>query len=196
MNAEMVRATLADRKTQTRRVVTGKAQWVTDLIHNLDSISPKQICPYGKPGDRLWVRESFFLDSEVDILFCADSSYDLKQIVPEDYEYRGLSEGVTVPSIHAPRWASRTTLEITDIRVERVRNITVQDATCEGIVDCEMPTHALESSSHHRVRVLSKFQLLWDSINAKRKDKKGNLLPYAWADNPFVWVVEFRRIKS
>ena len=46
MNAEMVRATLADRKTQTRRVVTGKAQWVTDLIHNLDSISPKQICPY------------------------------------------------------------------------------------------------------------------------------------------------------
>jgi hypothetical protein len=152
--------------------------------------------PYGQPGDRLWVREAFAF---VGLGYDFDSGYvddwwDEKVPATDPREprpfmgkptramwHRATWEGDDDadkgfswrPSIHMPRWASRLTLEITDVRVERVREISEEDAAAEGI--------GRKSDSRRQW-----FARLWDQLNARRG--------YGWNANPYVWVVSFRQV--
>ena len=164
----MVRAILEGRKTQTRRVMKpqpdeGKMRWTGShwemyLGYPIGHDVP--ISLYGQPGDLLWVRETWGT-----ILDC------------EGYIYRadGPHDGVRrwYPSIHMPRVASRLTLRITDVRVQRVQEISEEDARDEG-------TSGLLTS-------MTGFPYLWNAINAKRG--------YCWADNPWVWALTFERVR-
>lgn len=167
-SGEMVRAILDGRKTQTRRVV--KPQ-LGDLF-DYETCSPKPSCPYGAPGDRLWVRETFSL-------------------LGGQAEYRatrrmGEPAAPWRPSIFMPRWPSRIDLELTAVRVERVQDISEADAIAEGVKFYDDPNTS----------AVKLFIALWDSINAKRRDpRSGQILPYSWADNPRVWSLTFRRIR-
>jgi hypothetical protein len=158
-SGEMVRAILEGRKTQTRRVIKPQLR-----------INYK--CPYGQPGDRLWVRETWqcFKPNTEEII--NPNTVNIRALA-----YRATNEwrGKWRPSIHMPRWASRITLEITAVRVERLQDIGEVDAMREGDPTCEN-TH------------IDWFRALWDSINAKRG--------YSWESNPWVWVVEFQRIRE
>jgi len=156
-------------------------------------------CPYGKPGDRLWVRDAFWerrdhIPTVKDlnaIRYDADLSQDDSDCRP------GWAEtSVMRPSIHMPRWASRITLEIAKVRVERVQQITGADAIEEGIERGEYlgkPEYKLygefaklgDRGQWTRDPRYS-YLTLWDSINSKRG--------YGWDKNPWVWVVEFKRI--
>lgn len=209
-SAPMVRAILDGRKTQTRRVVkltdSGRVKEPGSPRNwHLDDPEAVMACPYGVPGDRLWVREAwqaFFADEvpadrprgprhtmgipaqperESFVFYRADG--DLSH--PEDG-----SEALWRPSIHMPRWASRITLEIVSVRVERVQEISEEDATEEGALEFDSPTtfvdHGMQSiylPSMGYAR--ASFMRLWDSINAKRAP---------WESNPWVWVTEFRRV--
>lgn len=197
----MINAVLDGRKTQTRRVVKPQP-WGYDPSLNKDGLwefcddidldEKHHIikCPYGKPGSKLWVRETFNLafrrePKSSGCIFRAD--YGHRVDLPQTYS----PVDGWKPSIFMPRWASRITLEITDIRVERVADITPEDAKAEG--DKERSGYP-EFHKHGSKCHVHWFKNLWDSINAKRKDKEGNLLNYSWADNPYVWIVEFRKI--
>jgi hypothetical protein len=181
-NDEMVRAILDGRKTQTRRVAKVETCDTRPLggghvfITPTGCYSPRtpehhvSYCPYGQPGDRLWVRETFrVIDGQTQPRIAIDYRAD-----PEDKWCRigdFLGDGKKWrPSIHMPRWASRILLEITNVRVERVQEISVADAKAEGV--CGLSARA-------------EFLMLWDSINAKRG--------FGWDANPWVWVIEFRR---
>lgn len=199
----MVRALLAGTKTQTRRVVKGVA---LDWLHP-DGFTPEFVahrenglCPYGKPGDRLVVRETWqYYDWTEDgypfVRYAADNASVLHEHFSEDWAERlqdvwvDLSsvENLTIdnrardrrwrPSIHMPRWASRILLEITEVRVERLQSISEADARAEGCVsDVEG-----DAADH--------YASLWDSINGKRPGM-------AWADNPWVCAVSFRKLAS
>jgi hypothetical protein len=139
--------------------------------------------PYGQPGDQLWVRESFahqYRDnttpekrSPEDVVYMADG------LTPDPYAF-----GTWKPSIHMPRWASRITLEITRVRVERPQDISDADCVAEGCgalpsaIGCPMTSDPGETIP----RVM--FRALWESING----------PDSWAANPWVWAIEFRRL--
>lgn len=188
-SGEMVRAIFEGRKTQTRRVVKPQPnQYFTNpqtLIldwpkHYRRKITgPKQFgciqeanrfmaedCPYGIPGDRLWVRETFCTDG-VDCWYRADNHPEL------DHGWQ--------PSIHMPRWVSRITLEIINVWVERVQEITSGDALAEGIIPFSGVTNAIQGQGWEP---RDEFIELWNSINARRG--------YSWGDNPWVWVIEFK----
>ncbi len=194
-NGAMVRAILAGQKTQTRRAVAGvrgdncltmrkptktKAGIVT---HVLDA-AERGLCPFGQPGDRLWVRETWGVGSRPDpwggydgIEYRADVhdtevGDDLpchKVETPDDVCLGDYRAGWK-PSIHMPRWACRLVLEITTARAERLQEISEADALAEG-VDPEMPDECVLA-----------FQRLWESING----------PANWDSNPWVWVIEFK----
>lgn len=202
-SAPMVRALLAGTKTQTRRVVKpqpvrnerGVLMWGVSK-HREIGFQGKDIhpdlhehCPYGAPGDKLWVRETWqAFERGWDVykgipksrpgncctLYAADD-------VDGDLGWR--------PSIHMPRWASRITLEITGVRVERLNDISDADAQAEG-TPCYVCGGALDGRSEadchcfHRTAKLSDFCGLWESINGEG----------SWTTNPWVWVVEFKRI--
>ena len=196
-SAPMVRAILEGRKTQTRRVVKIQPQAQPTSAKNLNNngqqtwVSPTdmgslwQVCPYGQPGDRLWVRESF-QPLLVEGVKWRDSNYKTGVGYAPNYvatspviEFMdcGHDDEITprvTPSIFMPRWASRITLEITGVRVQRLQEISIEDALAEGI------TH----STFNAPRV--EYQWLWDSINAKSG--------LDWNKNPFVWAISFRRI--
>lgn len=194
-HGEMVKAILAGNKTMTRRII--KPQPV-DIGENAPYIQePKQIgegiifnrkkyikCPYGMPDDRLWVRETFSQHPEyVDFAYRADGE--------DEYEDSdgGIWEPKWTPSIFMPRKFSRILLEIVNIRVERLQQITRADALNEGITwDANTDGFAVGNKGccfHGSDPVIS-FIKLWNSINADR---------YPWDNNPYVWVIEFRRIK-
>jgi hypothetical protein len=171
----MVRAILAWTKTQTRRVVRGDFTLVDDWPHRLiggDGHEVALACPYGVPGDRLWVRETwrsddFAPDDPSRTIYRADGPDDLIR------ETRGIIRWR--PSIFLPRYRSRLTLEVTAVRVERLQDISEEDAEAEG-------AFALgDAACSHR----EWFMGGWDSINGKRAP---------WASNPWVWVVTFRRL--
>ena len=194
----MVRAILDGRKSQTRRVIKDFAIKRLSNRHEFATSGPHQLsmketpgyayveldsgalvglpCPYGQPGDRLWVREAFAVQQALwemnhgpqPVHYLADSPKE--QI--EDYTGK--------PSIHMPRWASRITLEITGVRVERLQEISEADALAEGTA----PSIVGRAFDHMKYR--AGFQTLWDSINAARG--------YGWEVNPWVWVIEFRRM--
>jgi len=191
-SGEMVRAILGGTKTQTRRVIKPQPHqrdsgytWFgrNCFASNSDLLAElmEDYCPHGQVGDRLWVRETWaHVDGEV---WYAADGIDKPR-----------ADGVRVhPSIFMPRWASRIALEITGVRVERVREISDADVRAEGVAwDCgylnkcnssRCPT--LQRDPFHD-GTLHDFERLWDSINAKRG--------FGWNINPFVWVVEFKRV--
>lgn len=186
----MVKAILEGQKTMTRRVVKPQPpSFVSKMIFN-DSVGMwldrdggieniwtktqsnmgnvqhliKRPCPYGRPGDRLWARETWAK---------GDAIYYKADEVEGVFSYAGKWR----PSIFMPRWASRITLEITDVRVERLQEITEGDSLREGIRD--------DFKDDTFFPTVYNFKILWDSTNGKK---------YPWSINPFVWVISFRRI--
>jgi len=169
----MVREILEGRKIQTRRVVSKQ---VLSEFHP-SSMSFETWCPYGKPGDRLWVRETWqFTGTELNV----EPGYVYRATDPDWSEMEGWKWR---PSIFMPRDASRILLEVTGVRVERVQEITEDDARAEG---CQGEPEYTSKGGQGWVYDFE-FQKLWDSINAKRG--------YSWESNPWVWVVSFRRVE-
>jgi len=204
-NAPMVSAILDGSKTQTRRIAKGvvaRHARTGEALSGLDSAGPRVSCPYGQPGERIWVRETSRaeeLPSGTDgVRYFADlafSEIEDTRSAADDwlkmYSYRG-KRGATVPSIHMPRWASRIDLQIKSVRVERLQDISEVDAKSEGadclIMDnCTQAERALldmplmENGNPYR----NGFALLWEATYG----------PGSWAANPWVWAVEFERIK-
>ncbi|MGT2505734.1 hypothetical protein [Cupriavidus basilensis] len=228
----MVRAILDGRKTQTRRVVkpqptSGLDGWdwswpipgknVTPGTFNRwrddvkNALSP-YYCPYGQPGDRLWVREAWSIDmlgafgtdkgyeSTYELTYKAGGDEREIRVLPSEpdpyIKLYDTQRGDWRPSIHMPRWASRITLEITGVRVERLQDMEAQtafesDALKEGIHaihhgDGDYYYNAFRNEPHPRnwVDPADAFKELWESINGAG----------AWEANPWVWVVEFRRV--
>lgn len=213
-STEMVKAILEGRKTQTRRVIkpqpifkrelngigyaakrwsTNDAQewglwleaWPTLGKWGLASSLHK--CPYGQECDKLWVRETWQLIEVFEDWWYGGFEGQtwrgkISTSKPNDcaigYLADTYDDGPWRPSIHMPRWASRITLEITDVRVERVQDISEKDAFDEGCLPSETLIPYELAIDH--------FRELWDSINAKRG--------YGWDVNPWVWVIEFRRL--
>ncbi len=190
-NTEMVQAILDDRKSQTRRVIkpqllnptwTG-TRWVESGNDNTIHFEIK--CPYGKIGDRLWVRETWAVMEPAIIRYKAGGKDYFFNAIPLSLEYVFTKHGSSWrPSIFMPRIASRITLEITDIRVERVQDITRSDIRAEGLV-CPEELKSDDVSPNYKEWYLKAFKDLWDSINAKRG--------YSWKSNPWVWVIQFKK---
>lgn len=166
----MVQAILEGRKTQTRRVVKPAAPFVsTDSGLDIQWALGDLHCPYGKPGDRLWVRETWAQFHNA-MIYAATPA----MITVDKWK----------PSIHMPRWASRITLEIKSVRVERIQDISLNDAVAEGmrIRDTD-GGHVFEMGFDAYVSPLDAYRELWDSINAKRG--------FGWEKNPWCWAIEF-----
>jgi hypothetical protein len=193
-SAPMVRALLTGTKTQTRRVVKvhivasmdpprGKADveaWYPFVeLGDGSFVSVTTLCPYGQPGDRLWVRETF--SRHVD-----ESGFGSDKTI---YRADGERDGMLwTPSIHMPRWASRITLEVTGVRVERLQDISEADAVAEGIVMEPEGYWGIEGADEDHLRSTPEiaYRNLWESING----------PGSWDANPWVWVVEFKRVTA
>jgi hypothetical protein len=171
-SAPMVRAILSGTKTQTRRVVKGMALlWLRPdgFTPEFTALPENGLCPYGQPGDRLWVREAWRAWPD-GVAYRADiSDADLADAVHAPWR----------PSIHMHRAASRITLEITAVRVERLQDISEADAKAEGVT---RPVPMLDDDPSTYVDA---FGDLWASING----------PGSWDSNPWVWVIEFRRVE-
>lgn len=228
----MVRAILEGRKMHTRRVVKPQPpspeqvraragidySWIAPsstriqhhrpagpvwAVRELMGREPVLRSPYGQPGDRLWVRESYFgnhfqhpnePEGEREIHYRADGLPDFEG---EEQFIRWR------PSIHMPRWASRITLEVTGVRVERLQDISEDDAIAEGIEGFDQRTPGGDDAQDYWRDYLkadqrdesfpwvegdprASFRSLWESING----------PASWDANPWVWVVEFQRIEQ
>jgi hypothetical protein len=206
MNGAMVRAVLDSRKTQTRRII--KPVQPRDDGRWPAGRDPAPDCPHGVAGDRLWVREAWqhydwSEEGEPCLRYQADGATAWPE-VPDDEtaellndRWAGLSEPDNYridnaardrrwrPSIHMPRWASRITLEIADVRVQRLQEISEKDAEAEGVQTLrEDPRVALGGGFSHQQVYRRRFAELWDSINGAG----------AWAANPWVWAISFRRL--
>jgi len=178
-NSEMVRAILDSRKTQTRRVI--KPQCEANLMSGYQEWEYEGLlarCPFGQIGDRLWVRETWRQPEDFE-------GYDRGAVL---YAVSEMDAGAKwKPSIHMPRYASRITLEITDIRVEKVQDINEENCLKEGIekyFDDGVYYYGEYDKGHCDYKHV--FKTLWDSINKK----------HTWESNPFVWVIEFKRVKK
>lgn len=214
-SGEMVRAILAGRKAQTRRVLkpqpTYNAPWwtatgrlsiggqpcsefrtntQTEMARVLESL----LCPYGVPGGRLWVRETWAetdSDGGPAIAYKAggylihgatgsrqagdwkDETFpgDAGKVYPPD-RWR--------PSIHMPRWASRLTLKITEVRVQRLQEISEEDARAEGVIPSHEIAHRVPPPGDTRARC--RFAITWSNPH------------HDWNSNPWVWAITFRRM--
>jgi hypothetical protein len=213
-NEEMVKAILDGRKTQTRRMVKNSPVTITELdgtqtVHD----NYQKNCPFGKIGDRLWVRENFKVTQLIEgchgnctteacsycecnppscIVEYEDGTTQEIELGDDDYidwlssnswnQAERAFKKKKVPSIHMPRWASRIDLEITNVRVERLNNISEDDAEAEGVY-----AGSKGKNWHGDLKgavCISKFKTLWNSIYKN------------WYKNPWVWVVEFKLIEQ
>jgi hypothetical protein len=190
-SAPMVRAILDGSKTQTRRVAKEFAGR-DDLAAILKRYPNQCGSPYGEPGDRLWVRETWAARPDYDHLppsQCGDEAVwwkASKAAFPEGY---AACFGKWRPSIHMPRWASRILLEIVSVRVERLQGISEEDARAEGAKHYDPANHLSHGGWSHDGHYVSEtaeasFERLWDDINGAG----------SWDVNPWVWVVEFKRV--
>ncbi|ENZ7702241.1 morphogenetic protein [Klebsiella pneumoniae] len=203
-NEEMVRAILDGRKTQTRRIMAPQPAddiercifpnpeaigWKSSLRHKHGSTTA-HFCHYGKPGDRIWVRETFqgpLFDYDLMDSYCKDPTpfekpefcvYKADGVpAPEFYDADDELHCCWRPSIHMPRWASRILLEITNVRVERLKSISDSDAIREGCSTANMKSGDC---------VADVFARLWASIYGAE----------SWNANPWVWVIEFKRVEG
>ena len=203
-SAPMVRAILAGTKTQTRRIVKPQPEYedaaglcwrgvaygiTTERRPYLGEFVKR--CPYGAPGDRLWVREAFthITGNGIRVHYRADGEPTDREgrVLPTEPGLRRWS-----PSIHMPRRASRITLEVTRVRVERLHDITEEDARAEGVEAMDGMFDEVElcriakiaGSSYEDAR--GWFAALWCQINGAE----------SWDANPWVWVVEFKRMEA
>nr|WP_315467117.1 hypothetical protein [uncultured Undibacterium sp.] len=201
-SAPMVRALLDGSKTQTRRLVKGMA---LDWLEN-DKFKPEfvahpenHMCKYGDVGDQLWVRETHLIVCKMDDngMFITDGhgEYIYETWYRADgieYQYfDGESDFPAEsipwkPSIHMPRAASRITLEITNIRVEHLQDISSSDAASEGIVWNPGDPWTCDSSKGLTDAYRALYAELWESINGAE----------SWDANPWVWVIEFKRVEQ
>ncbi|MFU3623239.1 hypothetical protein ACM7JP_08335 [Pseudomonas aeruginosa] len=195
-NDQMVRAILEGRKTVTRRVVKPQPDFLGSMVDpntpfkTLDAgLHARITCPHGQPGDRLWVREAWAADAQVDAIAPRDLSQGEPIWYPADFSVRQtgcsmISKGRGRPSIHMPRWASRILLEITAVRIERLQDISEKQALAEGVeLEGEGVCWAGAAGTASDSPVES-FRLLWELINGAG----------SWNANPWVWVVEFKRV--
>lgn len=195
----MVRAILEGRKTQTRQVVklrdpsgTYSAFGDDGWPESADKAGEwyRDPCPYGVPGDRLYVRENLRwergasdvihgveMHDPATLLYEADDSPVLGGDGGEYEAFGRRCRRDVVPSIHMPRWASRITLEVTGIRVERVQAISEADAVAEGC--------GIDVGLDDPYAARKEFTNVWDAINGRE----------SWNANPWVWVVEFKRVE-
>ncbi|HBP4592616.1 TPA: hypothetical protein L5618_004877 [Pseudomonas aeruginosa] len=206
----MVRAILEGRKTVTRRVVKPQPDFLGSMVDpntpfkTLDAgLHARITCPYGEPGDRLWVRETWHVGKPHDktapadilapllaegrgitVLYTAGGWQSIgpagreEPIYPDDQPLPDWA-GKGRPSIHMPRWACRILLEITAVRVERLQDISEEQARAEGYPaerECETGGSGLDAWLW--------FRSLWGEING----------PEAFTANPWVWVIEFKRV--
>lgn len=195
----MVRAILDGRKCQTRRLIkcpppadfTGKAVLMDNEEPGYWAFGAHHILPKYFPGDQLWVKETFHHDFEhARYFYRADADEDGSVPYLMDGS-GGFGGGVCnakiakwTPSIFCPRRASRITLKITDVRVERLNAISEEDAMAEG---ASMPDSVVRDDSVHGSRAwVESYRLLWESINGAG----------SWALNPWVWVVKFDRVAT
>lgn len=214
-NAEMVRAILAGRKTQSRRPISpqpaipaarfvpynlAKGLWLPETNSGKSGLSAdwRTIkCPHGVRGDRLWVRETWGFSAELP----ASTRSEMDWLTFRDLRgYRAddpAGNWCWRPSIHMPRWASRITLEITDVRVQRLQEISDDDAVAEGVEETGRELRIagrlrMEWRSYGRgttcTSAQASFSTLWDSIYAPRG--------LSWLANPWVWVLTFQRIEG
>ena len=217
-SAPMVQAILDGRKTQTRRVVKpqptefvgGPGVTLRDgspapLVPLDDSVEPygrEIVCPYGQPGDQLWVRETFaegftYGGGNKVVWYRADQQARFAERIEAVCDYASVPENVRWrPSIHMPRWASRITLEIKDVRVQRLQEISEADAIAEGIdpqrcQHCGYTWGDCRQHMDHRLCVgrepesaAAAYKTLWSQIHG----------PGSWHANPWVWAITFRRV--
>ncbi|EAB4134911.1 hypothetical protein D7A78_13675 [Salmonella enterica] len=202
----MVRAILEGRKTQTRRIMkvqpgtpefglrriiesskaneNGMYFWSQDDACGIKARSKPFLFPYGEVGDRIWVRETFRVHSRATdvatLVYRAsvrNSWTEQTHRVPVAVCNKPATPEKWTPSIHMPRWASRITLEITDVRVERLNSISDSDASKEGCCIADMESGDCLSDV---------FTRLWTSIYGDD----------SWQANPWVWVIEFKRVEG
>lgn len=191
MSAPMVRAILAGTKTQTRRAVKG---WPLEWLSPPVSITPEYVahpdnkaCPYGSPGDHLWVREAWART-------IVHPGTEL--VVYREGDNRTDYGGPWKPGIHMFRRDSRILLEVTEVRVERLQAISEEDAQAEGGVEAagwpgwwshtgQSPSDKTPGDMSFGGTACDSYRLLWDQINGAG----------AWDLNPFVWAVSFRVVK-
>ncbi|EBV3278184.1 hypothetical protein DOH34_13150 [Salmonella enterica subsp. enterica serovar Wangata] len=203
-NAEMVNAILSGRKTQTRRVlatdqdavkfcpewdVNGKQIFIVlgEKDHTgMNPVITAIPCHFGQPGDRIWVRETFRVHSRATdvatLVYRAsvrNSWTEQTHRVPVAVCNKPATPEKWTPSIHMPRWASRITLEITDVRVERLRDLSEEDAKSEGIIPS---AGGVLPGWEYRIN----FRDLWMDIYGTDN----------WEANPWVWVIEFKRVEG
>lgn len=190
-SSPMVRAILAGTKAQTRRVVKPQPEWSEPATvwqhgdghsgsgwyaHHSEYPEEGALhyrCPYGQPGDRLWVRETH-IDLGACCLYRADANAEQERaLVAPGQRW--------MPSIHMPRSLSRITLEVTGVRVERLQDISEADAQAEGAEPMALDDLGNTWRTHKRG-----YQSLWESING----------PGSWDANPWVWVIEFQRLPT
>ncbi|CTQ08441.1 TPA: morphogenetic protein [Klebsiella pneumoniae] len=202
-NAEMVRALLSGRKTQTRRIIKPQPEatlsgslygkWLSRPLNGLLLPKIEDIaihCPFGVVGDRIWVRETFqgpLFDYDLMDSYCKDPTpfekpefcvYKADGVpAPEFYDADDELHCCWRPSIHMPRWACRILLEITNVRVERLKSISDGDAIREGCSTADMMSGDC---------VADVFARLWASIYGSD----------SWNANPWVWVIEFKRVEG
>jgi hypothetical protein len=183
---EMVRAILDGHKTQTRRVVKPQSAILTDELARGLGVQPPAAqnppvipCPHGTPGDRLWVRETWA--HERDGTGCPDDTGVLYRATDPGWDDEGTGLRWR-PSIFMPRWASRILLEITDVRVQRLMEISEEDARAEGI-DLQGFRSLTEGIAGREHRI--KFHDLWEDIHGDG----------SWNTNPWVWAITFRRLE-
>lgn len=217
-SGEMVRAILDGRKTQTRRIVKPQPEvvdkepryqkntwafWSDDVAQYRNGLIVE--CPYGKPGDRLWVRHDFYKN------IAAEDSYNEQIWNPytksvhwkvEDNRFENghpeISDCIPnfecgywkhTPSIHMPRWASRILLEVVSVRVERLQDIGEEDAKAEGVpFDGKWwlgGKHPIKGNEQCWAMAKQAFEKRW-----------GVIYPGSWEANPWVWVIEFKRVTA
>ncbi|HEJ8055876.1 TPA: hypothetical protein SMI48_002207 [Serratia marcescens] len=222
-NSEMVRASLSGRKTQTRRVMKPQPEpcyrgghwWPSNafktMLHIEEQMQNGQggwkglagdACPFGQVGDRMWVRETFMDLTGTGIEATAGKF--------EGFAYRANTPAGSygdevrkeyglkwTPSIHMPRWASRILLEITAVRVERLNDISEEDAKAEGVraignnfgngpAYCDYLLPNLDDTAEWYNRASDSFKSLWKSIYGAE----------SWRANPWVWVIEFKQVSA
>ncbi|UXY55348.1 ASCH domain-containing protein [Pseudomonas tohonis] len=179
--AQMVRGVLNDLKWVTRRPVKGAAaKWLIDFTSDFVASKANDLCPYGQPGDRLWVREAWATHACLDkvpprdlvfqdVIYLADGQ-------PRKGKYR--------PAMYMPRWASRILLEVTAVRVERLQDITEDQAIAEGILRDGEGWRGYEGGPWF-ASPIGAFRSLWENIHGDG----------SWDANDYVWVIEFRRLQ-
>jgi hypothetical protein len=195
-SGEMVKAILSGAKSQTRRVIKPQPHqresgywWFAKNCFASNTTLLGEVmegfCPYGQPGDRLWVRETWGYSAKLPASSHSSSDSITWVTRPGWRGYKADNPDGNwcwKPSIHMPRWASRLTLRIRSVRVERVQDISEADAMAEGVNMEAVFEYEGQAGETARRR----FRALWDSINGRRG--------FPWESNPFVWIIEFDRI--